>query len=309
MSPRSSARGMPTLSAFSACMATADGVALRAFVPGAQTLRAEDMGGAALATLTQRHPDGFFEGLVTGRGDRFTYRLVATNGDASWSFHDPYMFGAILGEMDDHLLVEGTHKHLYERFGAPPDDRRRHLRRAFRRLGAQCPARVGCPAASMPGTAGGIRCASGSIAACGKYSRPISAKARSIKYEIVGKGGKLLPLKADPLAFASELRPSTASVVARTDNFTWTDAAYLSARSKQTARREPISIYEVHLGSWRRPGQHQFLSYDEIADQLIPYVQDLGYTHIELMPINEHPLDDSWGYQPIGLFSPTSRSR
>jgi 1,4-alpha-glucan branching enzyme len=96
-------------------------------------------------------------------------------------------------------------------------------------------------------------------------------------------------------------------VVARTDNFTWSDDAYIAARAKKDWRREPISIYEVHLASWRRPAQNFFYSYDEIAETLIPYVKDMGYTHVELMPINEHPLDDSWGYQPIGLFSPTSR--
>ncbi|MEI9963323.1 MAG: 1,4-alpha-glucan branching protein GlgB, partial [Caulobacteraceae bacterium] len=127
------------------------------------------------------------------------------------------------------------------------------------------------------------------------------------KYEIIGQGGELLPLKADPFGFASEMRPSTASVVARTDHFVWHDEIHLQARRAYDPRRAPISTYEVHLGSWRRRGDGGFLSYDEIADALIPYVLDLGFTDIELMPITEHPLDDSWGYQPIGLFAPTRR--
>ena len=116
----------------------------------------------------------------------------------------------------------------------------------------------------------------------------------------------LQPLKADPIGFAAERRPSTASVVARTDGFVWSDAGYLG-QVPADPRRAPMSAYEVHLGSWRRAADGGFLSYDEIADTLIPYVADLGFTHIELMPVNEHPLDDSWGYQPIGLFAPTAR--
>jgi 1,4-alpha-glucan branching enzyme len=283
-----------------------DGVAVRAFVPGASALRVEDMNGGEIAWLTQRHPDGFFEGLVTGHGERFTYRLAASSGPHNWTLHDPYMFGAILGEMDDHLLVEGTHKHLYERLGAHPMTVDGIYGVHFA---------VWAPNARRVSVVGGFNAWDGRRHQMRKridsgiweIFAPDIGEGTVYKYEIVGKTGVLLPLKADPLAFASELRPSTASVVARTDNFIWTDEAYLAARAKQTARREPISIYEVHLGSWRRPGQYQFLTYDQIADQLIPYVQDLGYTHIELMPINEHPLDDSWGYQPIGLFSPTAR--
>ena len=99
---------------------TAEGLVVRAFVPGAATLSVEDANGTEIATLMQRHPDGFFEGLVTGRGERFIYCLAASNGPNGWKLHDPYMFGPILGEMDDHLLVEGTHKQLYERLGAHP---------------------------------------------------------------------------------------------------------------------------------------------------------------------------------------------
>ena len=279
---------------------------LRAFVPGAQTLRAEDRAGGAIATLTQRHPDGFFEGLIAGRGDRFTYQLVASNGGYDWTLHDPYMFGPILGEMDDHLLVEGTHKHLYERLGAHPMvvDGINGVHFA-----------VWAPNAMRVSVVGGFNAWDGRRHQMRKridsgiweIFAPDIGEGTVYKYEIVGKNGVLLPLKADPLAFASELRPYTASVVARTDNFVWSDDGYLAMRAKQTARREAISIYEMHLGSWRRPSQHQFLTYDEIADQLLPYVQNLGFTHIELMPVNEHPLDDSWGYQPIGLFSPTAR--
>ena len=127
------------------------------------------------------------------------------------------------------------------------------------------------------------------------------------KFEIAGADDAVQPLKADPFGFAAELRPSTASVVARTDRLQWTDDAHMRDRENGDPRRRPMAIYEVHLGSWRRGENGAFLSYDQIADTLVPYVADLGFTHIELMPINEHPLDDSWGYQPIGLFAPTRR--
>jgi len=127
------------------------------------------------------------------------------------------------------------------------------------------------------------------------------------KYEIVGPDGKLRPLKADPFARQSELRPKTASIVVDPTPFEWSDGKYIEARAKKDWRRSPVSIYEVHLGSWRKRADGQFMSYDQLAEQLIPYAKDLGYTHIELLPISEHPFDPSWGYQPTGLYSPTSR--
>ena len=127
------------------------------------------------------------------------------------------------------------------------------------------------------------------------------------KFELVGPNGALLPLKADPFGFEAELRPSTASVVADSADFSWTDAEYMAKRGEGEPRRKPMSIYEAHLGSWRRGEGGRFLTYDELADELIPYVAGMGYTHIELLPISEHPLDESWGYQPIGLFAPTRR--
>jgi 1,4-alpha-glucan branching enzyme len=285
---------------------TPKGTALRVFAPGAQKLRAVEIGDLTAFDLVRRHPEGFFEGLVTGKTGRFLYRLSAANEGGTWEFHDPYMFGPVLGPMDDYLLVEGTHKNLYGRLGAhpmvldgiagvhfavwAPNARRVSLVGDFNAWdGRRHPMRK--------------RIESG----IWEIFAPDLAEGTVYKFEIVARDGRLLPLKADPLAFASELRPSTASVVARTDNFTWTDSDYLIARANRDQRRSPMAIYELHLGSWRRGPDNRFLSYDEIAAELIPYVQGLGFTHIELMPINEHPLDDSWGYQPIGLFSPTAR--
>ena len=285
---------------------TGEGFAVRAFAPGAWTLRAEDEEGVAIAELSQRHVDGFFEGLIPGREARFTYRLAAANANGAWVFRDPYMFGPVLGPMDDHLMVEGTHKQLYERLGAHPMTIDRIAGVHFA---------VWAPNARRVSVVGDFNAWDGRRHQMRKrvdsgvweIFAPDIGEGAVYKFEIVGKDGVLLPLKADPLGFASELRPSTASVVARTDNFTWNDADYLVDRAAATARREPISIYEVHLGSWRKSEDGGYLSYDEIADQLIPYVTDMGFTHIELMPVSEHPLDDSWGYQPVGLFAPTAR--
>ena len=127
------------------------------------------------------------------------------------------------------------------------------------------------------------------------------------KYEIHGSDGVLLTQKADPVGFGAELRPSTASVVRDTTSFAWSDGAWMAQRAAKDVRRGPLSIYEVHLASWRRATDGQCLAYDELADTLIPYAVGLGFTHLELMPVSEYPHDPSWGYQPIGLFAPTSR--
>ena len=136
---------------------------------------------------------------------------------------------------------------------------------------------------------------------------PGVGEAEVYKYEIRGPDGQLLPLKADPFAFGAELRPKTASVVRDISSFSWEDEDWLSQRQGRAAPDAPVAIYEVHLGSWRRGKDNRFLSYEELGDQLIPYVKEMGFTHIELLPITEHPFDGSWGYQPIGLFAPTAR--
>ena len=284
----------------------AGGLAVRCFEPGAETVELQEDAGGPAAPLMRRHPDGFFEGLVDRHPAGFGYRLRATNGGGTWEFRDPYAFGPVLGQMDDHLMVEGTHRLLYERLGAhpmthegvdgshfavwAPNARRVSVVGDFNRWdGRRHQMRKRIDSGLWEIFAPGIR--EGAV----------------YKYEIADRRGVVQPLKADPFGFAGELRPSTASVVARTDNFTWHDAAHMAARAAGDPRRRPLSIYEVHLGSWRRGGEGGFLSYEELARQLIPYALDLGFTHLELLPVCEHPLDASWGYQPIGLFAPTRR--
>jgi 1,4-alpha-glucan branching enzyme len=136
---------------------------------------------------------------------------------------------------------------------------------------------------------------------------PAIALGATYKYELLGPYGNVLPLKSDPFAFAAERAPATASIVARAGATRWDDEAWLARRPAANERSAPISVYEVHLGSWKRAEENRYLTYRELADQLVPYAADLGFTHLELLPVTEHPFDGSWGYQPIGMFAPTSR--
>jgi 1,4-alpha-glucan branching enzyme len=284
----------------------ASGMVLRAFVPVAETVTAIDEAGAPIARLDRRGTTHVFEAFLPGRTGPFDYRLHATRAVARWTFRDPYAFAPVLGALDDHLLVEGTHKRLYERLGAHPMTHQGIEGVHFA---------VWAPHACRVSIVGDFNSWDGRRHTMRKRIDsglweifvPDIGEGAVYKFEILGANGELLPLKADPFGYAAELRPSTASVVARTDNLHWTDASWLAARARQQARRAPMAAYEVHLGSWRRNADGRFLNWDEIAARLIPYVVDLGFTHLEFMPVSEHPLDASWGYQPIGLFAPTRR--
>ena len=284
---------------------TAQGWAIRAFAPEALGVRALTREGAPIGELARRKND-FFEALFPDIAERPSYKLEVARTDGVETYEDAYAFGPSLGPLDDYLLVEGAHRELYRRLGA-------HIVAHEGVEGVLFA--VWAPNASRVSVVGdfnqwdGRRCQMRKRIDNGVWEIfiPHLAPGAVYKYEIVSAHGVLQPLKADPVGFGSEMRPSTASVVARSGDFLWTDADYLEARREGEARRRPMSIFEVHLGSWRRGEGGRFLSYDELADQLIPYVTDLGFTHLELMPITEHPLDMSWGYQPIGLFAPTRR--
>ncbi|MEE3624089.1 1,4-alpha-glucan branching protein GlgB [Nitrospirillum sp. BR 11752] len=282
------------------------GTVIRAFVPGAETVEAVDAEGGVIAPLTRVHDGGVFEGKVTGRKGRFRYRLRCANAGGGWEFDDPYGFGPILGPTDDYLFAEGTHKQLYEKLGAHPKEHEGVPGVHFA---------VWAPNARRVSVVGDFNAWDGRRhqmrrrvdSGVWEIFAPGLGEGAIYKYEIVGADNAVLPLKADPFGFASELRPSTASVVARTDRFSWADDAHMAHLKTMDARRAPISIYEVHLGSWRRGEGGRYLTWDELADQLVPYAADMGFTHLEFLPISEFPFDPSWGYQPIGLFAPTAR--
>jgi 1,4-alpha-glucan branching enzyme len=277
----------------------------RTFIPHAQKVVAFSRDGKPLGELQRRDDAGFFEGRVDVEG-RQPIRYRASNDGGEWDVFDPYSFGPVLGPMDDYYINEGTHLRLFDKLGAhaiefegvpgvhfavwAPNARRVSVVGPFNDWdGRRHPMRNRIDTGIW------------------EVFIPTLTPGTIYKYEIVGPDGLLRPLKADPFARQSELRPKTASIVADPSPFEWTDEKYLEQRSKRDWRRTPISIYEVHLGSWRKRPDGQFMSYDQFAEQLIPYVKDMGFTHLELLPISEHPYDPSWGYQPTGLYSPTSR--
>ena len=281
-------------------------VVVRAMVPQANRVDVIDATtGKHAGTLRWIDSRGLFAGTLTRRRTLFPYRLRLTIGTWTTEIDDPYRFGPVLGEFDVHLWGEGNHRRAYERLGA-------HL---MWHEGVDGVAfAVWAPNARRVSVVGDFNDWDGRRhvmrrrdAGIWEIFLPAIAEGSRYKYELLGPGGALLPLKADPFAFASERPPATASLVAVPGKSDWRDAAWLARRAAAHRRGEPISIYEVHLGSWRRGENNRYLSYDELAEQLIPYAVDLGFTHLELMPVAEHPFDGSWGYQPTALFAPTSR--
>ncbi len=278
---------------------------VRAFVPDAISLKVLTPDGKSLGQIARRHDAGLFEGPVKLK-DRQALHYLAANGSGTWTVADAYLLGPVLGPMDDYYIGEGSHLRLYDKLGAHPLRHEGHDGVHFA---------VWAPNASRVSVVGDFNTWDGRRHVMRKRLNtgiweifvPGASVGQAYKYELLDDSGKLLPLKSDPFGFAAEMRPKTASKVARTDVFQWQDQTYLAERSKHDHRRVPISVYEAHLGSWRRKDGVDFLSYDELADTLIPYVVDMGYTHIELLPITEHPFDPSWGYQPTGLYAPTAR--
>ena len=286
-------------------------LAIRAFVPGARAVRVVAPGVLpAPRAMARLHPAGLFEAVVPERAEPFPYRLeVADGGGVATVLEDPYRFAPTLGDFDRHLLAEGTHYEAHEKLGAhrrtldgvegtvfavwAPNARRVSVVGDFNGWdGRRHPMRLhpgnGVWELFVPGAGEGSR----------------------YKYEIVGPGGELGALKADPYAFAFELEtPSTASVVVSLDGYAWGDGAWMAGRGRRHAPGSPIAIYEVHLGSWARGPEEgdRFLTYRELAERLAAYAEDLGYTHVELLPVTEHPFYGSWGYQTIGYFAPTRR--
>ena len=282
---------------------TANGLVVRALLPDASEVWViETNTGRKCVRLECLDGRGFFQAVVPRRKNPFRYQLAVTWHGQQNLIDDAYRFGPLLPEMDSWLLAEGTHLRPYERMGAHADvidgvigtrfavwapnaqrvsvvgefnfwDGRRHPMRFRRELGVW--------ELFVPG------------------ARP----GQLYKFEMVDAHGNLR-LKADPYAFEAQMRPQTASMICGLPEKT----TLSPERQRANGFDAPISIYEVHLGSWRRHTDNGFwLSYKELEEQLIPYAKEMGFTHLELMPINEHPFDGSWGYQPLGLYAPTRR--
>ena len=279
-----------------------DGFALNVFVPGADTVTCI----TGKSTRTPLEPVPNAPGLFCTLLAKDTpYRLTAQAGETEWTFEDPYRFGRVLSDEDLYYFGEGSMHRLWKTLGAhvltldgvqgvhfavwaPNADRvsvvgdfnvwdaRRH---GMRRLGISGVWEIFIPGV-VPGDV--------------------------YKYAIRANGHDL-PLKADPVGFGSEHPPKTGSVVRDITHYSWGDADWMKTRSTRHNTDVAISIYEVNLASWKRAAGNRPLSYEELANDLVDYVADMGFTHIEMMPITEHPFDGSWGYQPIGMYAPTIR--
>ena len=281
-------------------------VQVNTFQPDAERVDVIDgTTGEPLLSLRKVHDAGFFSGVLAS-GTPSAYRFRLTRGPSVWDVEDCYRFPTGLGELDRHLLAEGSHRDLHQRLGAHPlsIEGVAGVRFALWAPNARRASVVGSFNA-WDGRRHPMRYHPG--AGVWELFIPGVPAGAVYKYEIVSSAGELLPLKADPLSFSQELPPATGSLVHGLPVHAWRDDPWLDRRHLANSRSAPISVYEVHLGSWRRGQGDAFLSYDRLADELIPYVKDLGFTHIELLPISEHPFSGSWGYQPIGLFAPTSR--
>jgi 1,4-alpha-glucan branching enzyme len=280
-----------------------DGPWVRCYLPHAREVLV--VSGAKAWPLAPRAAEGFaglFEGPTHARGP---YQLrVRWDGGGDSLLEDPYRFGTVLGEMDVWLLAEGTHLRPFEMLGATPRTMDGVAGTSFA---------VWAPNASRVSVVGdfnhwdGRRHPMRLRRDCGVWELflPGVAAGAAYKFELLDRDGQLLPQKADPYARASELRPATASIVAPLPE----PVPASPQRQAANALDAPISIYEVHLGSWRRKPEegNRWLNWDELADELLPYAADLGFTHLELLPVSEHPFDGSWGYQTLGMYSPTAR--
>ena len=285
---------------------TPDGRVIRALLPGAskvEILRRSD--GAVLGPLESRTEYGLFESLIQ---DRDLYRLRIFWPDAVQETEDPYSFDLLLGNVDLHLFNEGRHFELA------------HC------LGAQVMSVDGIPGVRFAVWAPNAR----RVAVVGDFNSwdrrrhpmrvrydagvwelfvPRVAPGSKYKFDIVGPGGTTVPWKADPVGRQTEMPPQTASVVPQLDDWSWHDNRWMADRAARQAVNAPITIYEVHLDSWLKPDQRDQSAalWDFATERLLPYVVDMGFSHVELLPITEHPFGGSWGYQPLGLFAPTAR--
>ena len=296
-------------------VSTAEGQrwAIRFFRPGAADGWLLPRGVQDPIPARRLRPEGFFEALLpeprpaSPAPDSYRLRVRTGYGETAESF-DTFAFPYLLSEFDLHLMGEGRHYDTYEKLGA-------HLQTLAGVRGVHFA--VWAPSARRVSVVGDFNRWDGRVSVMRPRGSsgiwelfiPELAEGAIYKYEVIGPEGNMLPLKADPYAFRSELRPNSGSIVANLDAHVWTDHEWIAARSRKNWAESPILVYEVHLGSWRRVPEEKdrWLTYGELADQLIPYVKDLGYTHIELLPVMEHPFDGSWGYQTIGYFSATSR--
>jgi 1,4-alpha-glucan branching enzyme len=272
---------------------------VRLWRPGARSIHIEVLG--QIIEAIKIDDAGLFEAKIGRKLRSLDYRVYHNNGVLAF---DPYAFLPTIGPMDEFLFNKGTHYKIYEILGAHPVIHQGCQGTKFA---------VWAPSAKQVALVGDFNHWDGrvnpmrSMGSSGIWELFVPGIGPGVKYkyEVRSQEG-YVRLKSDPYGNAFELRPNNASVVADTKKYRWNDSAWLQERPDKQKPDSPISIYEVHLGSWRRKG-HEFLNYRELAKELCSYCHEMGFTHVELLPIEEHPLDESWGYQVTGFFAPTSR--
>jgi 1,4-alpha-glucan branching enzyme len=279
---------------------------VRTLQTGAMAVSLLDRHGSEVASMRKVHDDGLFEAKLPAKLRRYRLRVEYESGHVH-DIEDPYRFPSTLGDVDLHLLAEGSHREIFKRLGA----------QTTRVLGVTGTSfAVWAPNASRVSVVGEFNLWNGRShvmrlhpgSGIWEIFIPGVSAGSKYKFEICDRKGRLLPLKSDPMAHYFEAPPGNASIVYQSRH-RWSDQAWMRQRNTATGMDRPISIYEVHLGSWRRREDqgHRALSYRELAVELVDYVLEMGFTHIELLPVSEHPFDGSWGYQPIGMYAPTQR--
>lgn len=282
-------------------------VVVRAFLPDAAGITVIDYANKRKKYPMERlHADGFFEVTIADREEWFRYQLEYTDADGNtWRSYDPYSFSPTLSEFDRHLFGAGTHYEIYEKMGG----------RLMTHEGARGAAfSVWAPNAKAVSVIGDFnnwdarRSPMRRLGESGIWELflPAAAEGDKYKFHVTQCDGRVVD-KTDPYGVYAEVRPNNASVLYPLKRYKWKDRRWMTARKKYDFKTAPMNIYEVHLGSWKRAEGDRFLTYTELAEQLIPYVKEMGYTHIEMLPVEEHPFDGSWGYQVTGYYAPTSR--
>lgn len=277
---------------------------VRVFWPFAERITVVSQDGTARVEARRVHEEGVFVAEIDAEAP-FSYLLEIVEDGHVFTTQDPYAFPPLLTDFDLHLFNEGTHVRAYEKLGA-------HVLEVQGVRGVHFA--VWAPNALRVSVVGDFNRWDGRVhvlrprGSSGVFELfvPGIGEGEKYKFEVKTKEGHLL-LKADPYAFFSEVRPKTASVVFDLSGFPWQDGEWMERRKHVDWLSSPVNIYEVHLGSWKRKPDGSFLSYQELAEELSAYVTDMGYTHVELLPVAEHPFDGSWGYHVTGYFAPTSR--
>ncbi len=284
---------------------------VRVYQPTAKMVEFLDISTGTSFPMQKLCFDGIYEIIFPDRSDIFEYQLKITDlSGNSFTTHDPYSFWPFISEFDTHLFNQGNHHRIYEKLGAHVITHN-NVKGTLFAVWAPCAKRV-----SVVGDFNqwdGRRHQMRELGSSGIWELfiPLVSCGDLYKYEIKTPDDNLI-FKADPYAFYAEKRPETASIVMDIDNYSWCDDQWMSDREEKDVFNSPMSIYELHLGTWSTDAEPDengdiYINYRIIAERLIPYIKYMGYTHIELLPVAEHPFDGSWGYQVTGYYAVTSR--